>query len=156
MNSRCHSHIYNPNCVVVHLRPGSTEQHNTAISGVVDHIVAHDAVKAAHTNSIGPFLESIGSAWTNVVILNGDVVAVEGSFLNVKARPTSWIERVNIFNELIRVLTSHLDIRSSLGGRCASTSAIDLSNQLLCEQDVSMCPVGNADLYVPKFYSRTG
>jgi hypothetical protein len=110
------SHVFNPDCVVVHLRPRSAEQHDAAICRVVDHIIAHDAVTTTHTDPIGPFLEGIGSAWTNVVILNRDILAVKGSFLNVKARPTPWIVGANVFDELIRVLTSHLNVPSASGG----------------------------------------
>lgn len=100
---------------------------------VVDHIVAYNSIHAADTYAICPLLIGIRTTRAYIVILNSYVIAGQGSLSNMKARPAPWIERVDIFDQLIRVGTSHLNICSARGRRCAKPCAIDLRRRNACE-----------------------
>jgi hypothetical protein len=122
----CSAHILNENGIVVNLRTGRAEDNDAAVGGIVYHIIPYHAVATAHADSICPLLKLVRSGRTNVIVLNGDICAVEVSLDNVQTRPASWIPGMYIFNELIGVGTTKLDVRAASYCWCASTGAIDL------------------------------
>ena len=83
-------------------------------------------VHTADTNPVGPLLEQIRTAGTNVVVTDGYIVAGKGSLGDVQAGPATGIVGMDIFNELVGVRPAHLDVRATRrrGSSCART--IDL------------------------------
>ena len=78
------------------------------------HVIPNNGILATDADSVGPLLELVRSTWTNVVVLHNDTVASQRTFSNMETRPTSWIERPNKFDSLIFVISSHLNVCSSI------------------------------------------
>ena len=120
------SYIFDPDSVVRHKRSRGAEQDDTTVRRVVHHVVTNDSGTAADADTISPLLKNICPAWTNVVVLNGDVVAKEAAFGDMEARPATRIIRVNEFDHLTRIWTPHFYICSTESWRSPGASSIDL------------------------------
>ena len=130
--------------VVLDKTSRSTEENDPTVRWVRNGIVSDDAVGTTETNAISPFLERVGTAWADIVVLNDDARTCERSLRDVKARPRAWVKRVNVFDlttlvscmnygpnleaayQLPRITSSHLNIGASLGRRGARPGSIDL------------------------------
>lgn len=119
-------HSPDPNRIVLNKSPRRSKQHNATVGGVIHKVISDDTILAAETNAIRPLAECIGPAWPDVIILYSDVIALEASLHDVKARPTARVERTNVFNQLSRVGPAHFDVSTTVQGWRAIACAIDL------------------------------
>lgn len=85
-------HSPDPNRIVFNKGPRRSKQHNATVGGVIHKVISDDPILAAETNAIRPLAECISPAWPDVIILYSDVIALEASFHNVKARPAARVE----------------------------------------------------------------
>ena len=138
------THVLHDDRVVLDETAWSAKDDNTTVSWVRNHIVSDDAVGTAETDPISPLLESVGAAWTNIIVLNDCARACERSFGEVEAGPPAGIKRVDVFNlktirlssmnrgfgkfahQLPSVAASHLDVGASRSRWGAGPRPVDL------------------------------
>lgn len=138
------THSLNPDGVVLNDCTRRTEENNASIlkcieigfcqwrskfdthRRIVDSIISHETVLATHTDAVRPLLEQIRAAGPNVVVLHGGIVAGEGAFGDVEAGPTPRIEGMNVFDKLVRVAATHLNISASTSRWRAKPSPVYL------------------------------
>jgi hypothetical protein len=77
------------------------------------YIVTNDGIVAGNADTISPLKSFIMPARANVVVLNNDAIAIQTALSNVEARPTTGIERMHVFDQLIRICSAHFDICSA-------------------------------------------
>lgn len=140
------AHIGHPDSIVHNKRARRTKQNNAAVRWVVHQIVANDSGTTADADTIGPLLEGIRTTWADVVVLNYDVVAEETTFRDVHTGPTAWIIRVHVFNQLVRIRATHLDICAATSWRCAGTGPIDLKRRSGNQQLGTKCEDAHLDI----------
>jgi len=120
------SHIFNPNGVIRHQCSRGAEQDDTTIRRVVHHVVTNEGGTAADADTVGPLQFFIRPTRANVIVLNDNIIAKKGTLGYVEARPTTRIIRMHVFDQLIRICATHLNICSTPGWRSSSTISIDL------------------------------
>jgi hypothetical protein len=118
--------MFNPDGVVLDKCSRGAEQDDATIRRAIHQVVANDSRTTADADTIGPLLKNIRATWANVVVLNDDVIAKKATLGDVEARPATWIIRVHVFDQLIRIWTAHLYICSAQGRRSTGTGSIDL------------------------------
>ena len=110
------------------------EDNDATVGRVRDDIVSDDAVGTTEADTVSPLLESIRAARADIVVLDDDARAGEWTFGDMKTRPRAGVVRVNVFDltttwlnlinnsfeeethQLRRVVASHLNVSTSLGG----------------------------------------
>ena len=96
------------------------EEDDATVRRVRDYVVSDDAVGTTETDTVSPFLECVGAAWTDVVILDDHAGAGERPFGDVKTRPGAGVKRVNVFDlKTIQVRSAEWGFRGSVRTSCA-------------------------------------
>ena len=96
------------------------KEDDATVGRVRDDIVSDDAVGAAETDTVSPFLERIRAAWTNVVVLDDHAGTGERSFGNVETRPRAGVKRMNVFDlKIIQVRSTNWKFKRSVRTSCA-------------------------------------
>lgn len=108
------AHVQDPNGVVVDLGSRRPEYDNTSICGPFYHVVPDNTIAATNADTIRPLLKSVGPAWSDIIVLDCNGLALQGSFSNMQTCPTSGVERLHIFDELIGVGVPEFDITTPL------------------------------------------
>ena len=94
--------------------------------GVVNHVIANEAVLAADAYAIRPLLERVRTARANIIVLHRHVVAGQCTLCNVQTGPTARVVGPHKLNKLIRVRATHLYVGAAIGGRRSAPRSVDL------------------------------
>jgi hypothetical protein len=120
------AHVLGPNRIVFHQCSRGAKQYDSPICGTSDEVVRNNTVPTRDADPVGPLLESVGSTGTNVVIANGSIGASQSALLDMQAGPATRVVRADVFDELIWVIASHLDVRAAFSRWGTGASTIDL------------------------------
>lgn len=93
---------------------------------IVYHVIPDQAILATDAYAVRPLLERIGPARPDIVVLHGDIAAGERALRNVQTRPAARVERMHVFDQLVRVRAAHFDVRPAVRRRRPCARAVDL------------------------------
>lgn len=101
---------------------------------VLDSVVIDITILTTHTNPIRPLLKRIRPTGSDIIMLNGDVEAREGTLGDMQAGPTPGVERMDILDQLARISSAHLNVSATIGRTCSKPSTVYLSNAIGCKK----------------------